>query len=319
MMRKTALPLWVLVFAVLLPNGLQAADSSTALPSTGLIFGDNDHLKTERVTLTISPTMIRHHYTLRNISDRPATVRITFPLPDIPVELALYGALSFPVYGDINFVGFKTLVDNQAVKAIAERKIYSGDKDITGDYLQNGLPDTFSAPHFSQLLNSEYKYALLTKFGAFGKPGTVQKTRFHWLQSFPPRQQVEIQHRYQPMAGITPVWDSEARSFAQKKWKDKYCLSEESIAKIIDDFRAIEDKDFLTSALEIEYIRPDGTDSASAANGFDLHVISDGNYRYAAMCMPDGRTGSFGKKLNALAKHFKPNSALNILFLGAFH
>ncbi|NVJ92370.1 MAG: DUF4424 family protein [Methylocystaceae bacterium] len=296
-----------------------ANDSSAALTAGGLVLTQNDDIAMEREALDISYNRVSVFYQFRNMSDVDKTVRIAFPLPDIRLEDVINGHPSFPVKAPNNFVAFKTVVDGAPVDMNISQRMWVGDKDVTDEYISYDFPPSLADERVFKTATTEYNYALLTRIGAFGDPGMVQKTAYHWSQTFPADTPVQIKHEYKPVPGIFPVWREESVELANGPWRTNYCLSDEAISKITQDFQTTDQDDALTSTLRIPYVLKTGANWKGGIGSFQLQVVANDPYRYAALCAPDRSGGLFGSVITVNYDNFQPTHDLDILFFGAFH
>src|ERR1700755_670655 len=61
-----------------------ANDSGSELAGGGIVLVKNDDIAMQREDLTLSPAEVRVRYEMRNDSGKPVTLRVAFPMPEIP-------------------------------------------------------------------------------------------------------------------------------------------------------------------------------------------------------------------------------------------
>src|SRR5215468_10449147 len=64
----------------------RANDSGSELAGGGIVLVKNDVIAMQREDLTLSPSEVRVRYEMRNDSGSPVTLRVAFPLPEIPAQ-----------------------------------------------------------------------------------------------------------------------------------------------------------------------------------------------------------------------------------------
>src|SRR5471030_2777164 len=105
----------VVAFAVLAGLGpVRANDSAAELSIGGLQFVQNKAVAMESEDLRISLDRVSVHYQFANTSDKPVTLTVAFPLPDI--DLAEGDNIALPSSDPVNFVDFETRIDGNPAK-----------------------------------------------------------------------------------------------------------------------------------------------------------------------------------------------------------
>lgn len=83
MMRSAVMAAGLLAF---LPAPAKANNTQAALGLGGLIFERSDEIAMESEDLYLSHDKVRVRYTYRNLTSKPVTILVAFPLPDVPVD-----------------------------------------------------------------------------------------------------------------------------------------------------------------------------------------------------------------------------------------
>jgi len=308
----------VWVGALTAPFAVQANDSSSALKAGGVVLTQSDEIAMESENLVINSENIFIDYRFRNTSDKAVTTRIAFPLPDISFEDAFYNHPSFPVDDPMNFVGFQTKVNGAPVVMESSHRMWVKGKDVTEEYMSVGFPPSMADRRFFEKADKEFDDALLARLGANKPSELIQKTHFHWRQTFPPKQTVQISHVYKPVAGYVPIYGDMTKQLISGIWREQYCIDDAAARKINALYDLSRGEKALNIVREVDYILTTGNNWKEAIESFRLRVEAKGRYSYAAFCTPDGKAGLFGKVLEIEYEKFRPKKELNILFFGAW-
>ena len=121
-----------------------ANDSSAELTTGGLVFVRNDNVEMQSEDLRISAKEIHVRYRFFNKSDKPVTVLVAFPMPEIKVD-EQDQIISVPTEDPVNFLAFTTTVNGQPVVTKVEQRVLSAGLDRTQLLRSLGLP---LAPHW---------------------------------------------------------------------------------------------------------------------------------------------------------------------------
>ncbi len=85
MAASTMLSLPLLVAAALWAPNAHANDSASEFGIGGLVMVKTDAITMQREDLTITPLWIKVRYEFRNDGTESVTLRVAFPLPEVPV------------------------------------------------------------------------------------------------------------------------------------------------------------------------------------------------------------------------------------------
>ena len=99
-----------------------ANDSSAELTTGGLVFVRNDNVEMQSEDLRISAKEIHVRYRFFNKSDKPVTVLVAFPMPEIKVD-EQDQIISVPTEDPVNFLAFTTTVNGQPVVTKVEQRV----------------------------------------------------------------------------------------------------------------------------------------------------------------------------------------------------
>src|SRR5262249_21915695 len=120
-------------------NSSAANDSAAELAAGGLVLVKTDAITLEREDLTLSPSEVRVRYEMRNDTGRPVTLRVAFPMPEVPsnspdgltVGGGNYNNIAMKTPTEPNFMNFRVRVDARELKPEVEvRAELPGGRDI---------------------------------------------------------------------------------------------------------------------------------------------------------------------------------------------
>jgi uncharacterized protein DUF4424 len=218
---------WVLALVLSFCGRASANDSASELAAGGLVLVKNDAIAIQREDLTLAPSEVRVRYEMRNDTGRPVSLRVAFPLPEVPKETpggmetkTAYNIAMQPVT-EPNFLGFRVWSDGQEVQPEEEiRATLPDGRDVTEAVRQIGglrlvlHPRMFTLPIEPAERTGPYggwdldatmrdrlrQLGLLEQEDeAYDLLWTTRIT-FHWTQTFRPGVTV-LEHRYRPIVG----------------------------------------------------------------------------------------------------------------------
>lgn len=119
-MASTVFRVLPLVVAALWAPGAHGNDSAAEFGIGGLVMVKTDAITMQREDLTITPGRIKVRYEFRNDGKEPVTLRVAFPLPEVPLDLPggqMIGDTKVSVYpfNPPNFVHFSVSVDGKQI------------------------------------------------------------------------------------------------------------------------------------------------------------------------------------------------------------
>lgn len=214
-----AVSMWIAASSAL-PQVARANDSTATLGAGGLTFTPNRHIRIVEEDLTLSAREVRIRYRFRNVSDRNISTLVAFPLPDIDVGSDTNYSITSA--DPVNFVGFEVVVNGRPVTPKVYARATRNGVDVTGLLKRHGIPLTlFTASSkeadalFARLngLPAQARAELerhgvmdwSSQWGAGNKPLAnphwTAEVSFGWMQAFPPKQDLIVEHRYRPVVG----------------------------------------------------------------------------------------------------------------------
>lgn len=183
----------------------------------------NDDIAMQREDLTLSPSEVRVRYEMRNDSGKPVTLRVAFPMPEVPawspggfhtttnprgIMLAKPGEVGGP-----NFIGFRVWADGRELTPEVEiRATLPDGRDIAASLQEIGglalvmrsglyaLPDDPKLDDATRRRLAELGAIEELPDRAYRLPWTTRIT-FHWMQTFAPGVTV-VEHSYRPILGF---------------------------------------------------------------------------------------------------------------------
>ena len=228
-----------------------ANDSSAELTTGGLVFVRNDNVEMQSEDLRISAKEIHVRYRFFNKSDKPVTVLVAFPMPEIKVD-EQDQVISVPTEDPVNFLAFTTTVNGQPVVTKVEQRVLSAGLDRTQLLRSLGLPlaphlastnealDRLPPEKWDELLRlgiaeiEEYDAGQGMKKHLAARWGL--QTTFYWEQTFAARAETVIEHRYKPSVGATVQTALGPPEAAKEPWYDeykfKYCMDQQFLAAV---------------------------------------------------------------------------------------
>jgi hypothetical protein len=241
------------LFLAALALGAPAAanDGFGGLAATGLTFGQTDAVALEEEDLYISIDRIAVDYVFRNLTDADVTGEVIFPLPPVHVGYVIESQWNLPEDPDReNLVGFRAVVDGQEVTVGIDRiavieppwqegRPLSGQydtpgRDVTADLARLGIPLSLSAEMVLAALarltpeqQAEATALGLAEFGdGYSFPAWSVILRYHWTQTFPAGQALEISHDYENRSGGGVFGWSHPPEDYMLTVRDQYCIDD---------------------------------------------------------------------------------------------
>lgn len=329
----------------------RANDSASEFGIGGLVMVKTDAITMQREDLTITPNWVTVRYEFRNDGPAPVTLRVAFPLPEVPVFLPggqMIGETKVDVFpfNPPNFVAFLAWADGKAIEPEIEIRAELPDGRSVLDELREigGWSLVLNPRMFVNRGRDEIDaldigprvFRQLEEIGALGPRDETSdgygwarwKTRitYHWEQTFRPGVTV-VEHRYQPMAGFS-MFRPDLRS-----WKDgpvdqavaeRHCIDDAARR----DLEGLQTPPGTPAALEgwmiartLAYVLTTGANWAGPIETFNL--VIDGSVgrhdwttvRFAVGCadLPLRRVGP--TRLEATAQNYVPTRDLRILLV----
>lgn len=206
-----------------------ANDSSSELAAGGVVLTRNDSITMQREDLTLAPDQVTVRYEMRNNTSAPITLRVAFPLPDVPVGTPAGKSVRGPDGKDIaynvamrdvtdpNYLGFFVSVDGKALTTETDIHAFLPDgRDIVKDLYRIGGWGLVLRPMYYEIdptmrtvdafdVGPTIHQALLKLHAVDGDakaamPLWSTRVTLHWMQTFKPGVTI-VEHRYRPVIG----------------------------------------------------------------------------------------------------------------------
>ena len=355
-MRRACATLGLAVaIALVLAGPSRANDSASELAAGGLALVRNDVVTMQREDLRLSPAEVSVRYEFRNDSGRPVTLRVAFPMPEVPAaspggRTTTGGAANVMIDEprEPNFLGFTVRADGRAVTPEVEiRATLPDGREIAADLQAiGGLPLVLRSGLYFPPDDPPLDPAVRARLAALGAveplddkgyrlPWTTRIT-FHWLQTFAPGVTV-IEHRYRPVLGFRLIAVEESGKVVASGDGDPaevFCLDEAArrrLRALSDAARARRLKDgqgddrYLV-AYTLGYVLRTGANWNGPIGRFRLEVASEsvplaiaGNDKptidLVALCAPVPLAATAPGVLAGEATAFVPRQDLRVLFV----
>lgn len=237
---------------VLLGGNALANDSSSELAVGGIVLVKNNAITMQREDLFLSLSGVYVRYEMRNDTGKPVTLRVAFPMPEIPAwtpagldSRAGGHNIAINPWRSANFIDFRVSVNGESVQPETEiRAILPDGTDLTVALREIGgedlllRPGLFEADYVPQTdrepraLDARTR-AKLKKLGALTEEGGFlyrlawqTNVTFHWVQTFPQGVTI-VEHTYRPIIGsqfIDTSTSNEIRGSGHPDPETGYCI-----------------------------------------------------------------------------------------------
>ncbi|CCE06323.1 conserved exported hypothetical protein [Bradyrhizobium sp. STM 3843] len=315
----------------------RANDSAAELSIGGLQFVRTNDVAMESEDLHIALDRISVRYQFANLTPKPVTLTVAFPLPDI--DLSEAENIALPSNDPVNFVDFETKVDGSPAPMTIDQRAMIGDKDVTALLRELKLP---LLPIGSREIRvADLPVATRTRLVDDGllmpagmsdnghqqyAPGWVTRTSAVRQQVFSPARSVIVEHQYRPSVGSSPdtilrpsLRRSSALAQEVARYRKEYCIQDAFLAEL--DKRAGSGQANTAKLQErrISYVLKTGANWAGPIRSFKLTIDPGGSDRLVSFCPGRLRaSSSTGNMLEYTASDFKPDADLKILVIGTF-
>jgi len=330
MLRKLTLALLTALSASQASAQSDTGDSTMELKTGGLKLFKTVEITIESEDITISPHEVRADYVYRNTGDRPLTTYLLFPLPDLEGPFVNVDAGN---PSSENFLRYAAQQDGKKVKLNLQRRVYSGEIDMTDVVSAAKVPlNPFAeatraaiAKLPQQTIDDWIVRGLIIEDNngeVGGGPklyaaAWTLKSAYWWKVTFPAGQDVRISHSYVPSIGSTVALpfleDSQPKGEGYGAYKRKFCLDDDlvkaaqkALADPSDDSGFYEN--FISYSLTAGNLWP------VSVRKFTLTVDKGEETNYVSFCGIDVR--KIGPTtLQMTATDFVPDRDLDILLL----
>ena len=244
------MPKLLVAFSVVLvlAGVVRANDSGSELAGSGIALMKNDVIAMQREDLTLSPAEVRVRHEMRNDSGKPLTLRVAFPLPEIPAvtpggRTTTTGGYNIMMADpkEPNFVGFRVWADGHEVVPEVEIRTTLPDGRDIGSQVQRigGLPLVLRSGYFFPPNDADLDATTRKRLSEIGALETLEgrgyrlpwttRITFHWMQAFAPGITV-IEHSYRPILGFRLVTVDDKDALVASGNEDvakAFCLDED--------------------------------------------------------------------------------------------
>jgi hypothetical protein len=325
--------MWKLVAAIAFSLSALPAlanDSTAELGAGGLIYVNTEEIEMRSEDLFISMAEVRVRYEFVNVSDHDVSTLVAFPMPDIKGSIDFMQ--SVPTEDPVNFLGFRTTIDGQAVEASAQQRVSAMGIDQTAVLVELGVP---LAPHLEATrdaldalpADAQDKLVGLGLAGIeeydAGKgwerhlaPLWLLSTAFYWQQSFPAGKTIIVEHSYKPSVGSTAGLSFGSREMRTgpfyEEYARKYCFDRTFIAAV--DKRQKPDGNNALMENRIDYILITAANWAGNIAKFHLTIDKGSPDNLVSFCGEDvTKTGP--TRFEMTKENFYPDEDLAIMIL----
>jgi len=309
-------------------TGAMANDSTATVGAGGLVLEKTDSIAMESEDLYVSADEIRVRYGFRNISAKPVTTVVAFPMPSRRMSDEYGGDVAYPS-------GFRTSVDGRPVKATLERKAVVGGKDY------HARLEVLKIPIAPESINAAIKAmdalpaaakAELIRLGLAGEeewdddgkgmkkhliPLWTVEDKYWWSQTFPAGREVRIDHRYVPGAGGSVesfIAFPEYRNTPEARATiAKYCVDKATMAAV-DKRRNKGLEGPLMPQRTVEYILTTGANWAKPIGDFRL-VVDKGKPGNLVSFCGEGVRKISPTQFEMRKRNWRPTRDLEVLIL----
>jgi hypothetical protein len=324
-----------LVLAALSINGTTALCNDTAaeLSIGGLQFTRTNDIVMDGEDLRISADRVAVNYRFINVSGKPVTLTVAFPLPDI--DLSEPDNIALPSNDPVNFVDFETRIDGRPAKFRIDQRAMVGGKDFSDLLSQFKLPllpignreiRTSDLPAATRERLLAEGLLVPAGTGDNGRPfysfGWIVKTSAVRSQTFPFDHPVSVEHLYKPIVGNStdtilrkPLRLSKGLAAEVERYRKEYCVSDSFLAgidKLLDDgsHKPVQER-------RIGYVLKTGGNWSGPIKNFTLAIDPGGRNRLVSFCL-GALKPSPTQATEFFAKDLKPDADLKILIVGRF-
>lgn len=322
---------------VMAPLGpAQANDSTAHLAAGGLVLSRTDAIEMRSEDLFVSTEKIRVYYRFYNRTENEITTLVAFPLPDITAPSDENNFVIPRSEQAVNFLGFETKVNGKPIAMKVEQRALALGVDRTALLEKLSLP---VAPHIAALpellaklsppsLEELYELGMI-KYEEYGAGPGLQlarriqplwsaRTTYYWKQVFPAKQEVAVEHIYQPSVGGS-VQTSIGADFATNEtiqdYENRYCID----PLFLRAAKAMQKKHAMTgggivSESRLEYVLKTGANWAGAIQKFRLTVDKGEPNNLVSFCM-DGVRKVSPTHFEVTKTDYWPQRNLEVLIL----
>ena len=334
---RSSLVTRAVVAALLVATGWPASanDSAAELSIGGLQFVRTNDVAMESEDLRIALDRISVRYQFTNVTNKPITLTVAFPLPDIDLSEAENVAL--PSNDPVNFIDFETKVDGLPAPLTVDQRAMIGSKDVSALLRELKLPllpiggreiRVADLPVATRTRLVDGGLLLPAGMNDNGRqqymPGWVIKTSAVRQQMFPPARSVTVEHQYRPIVGSSPdtilrasLRSSNSLNQEIARYRKEYCIQDSFLAELDKRAGSGQANSSKLQERRISYVLKTGANWAGPIKSFKLTIDPAGGDRLVSFCPGRLKAASTGM-LEYTATDFKPDADLKILVIGTF-
>jgi hypothetical protein len=311
-------------------------DSAAEMSIGGLQFVRTNDVAMESEDLHIALERISVRYKFTNLTTKPVTLTVAFPLPDIDMSEA--ESIALPSIDPVNFVEFETMVDGSPAPLAIEQRAIAGNKDVSALLRELKLPllplgsreiRVADLPAATRIRLVDDGLLMPAGMSDNGRqqyvPGWITRTSAVRQQVFQPMRTVTVEHQYRPSVGSSPdtilrsnLRHSSALGRELARYRKEYCIQDAFLAEI--DKRAGSSQANTANLQErrISYVLKTGANWAAPIRSFKLTISPGGSDRLVSFCPGRLKPSATGNTLEYTASDFTPVADLKILVIGKF-
>jgi len=310
---------------------VRANDSTARVGAGGITLLKDDNIRMLQETLVISTKAVRVRYRFINELNREIQTTVAFPMPAYIWNPGI-SALEANV-GPLK--SFQLRIDGRSVATQLNRQALIGERDVTARLREMGLSDTQIFETFGDctidgcnLTRKQLdQIAELAGVNTSPAPWSVTATAF-WEQAFPAQQEIEIEHEYQPFAGV--VFNAPYQVFNGKVVEDsrkiitpwgkdpkEACLDEGTRKALKKRIKSLEKKgasSVWVTLNDVEYVLGTGRNWKGPINDFTLQIEKESPDQLVSLCFP-GKPKKINPTLIEFSRsNYMPQDKLVIYF-----
>jgi uncharacterized protein DUF4424 len=309
-----------------LASSARANDSTATVGAGGLVLEKTESIAMESEDLYVSADEVRVAYLFRNLSDKPVTTVVAFPMPPRRMSDEFGGDVAYPS-------GFRTSVDGTPVKVTLERKVVVNGADHRArlEALKIPIaPDSINDATKAMDALPPGQKAELIRLGLAGEeewdddgkgmkkhliPLWTVEDKYWWTQTFAPGRDVRIDHRYVPGAGgsVDTILVSEyfkAGDPEVRQMITRYCMDKEFLAMVARLRKAR----VVAPPTWIDYILTTGSNWAKPIGDFRL-VVDKGKPGNLVSFCGEGVKKISPTQFEMRKRNWRPTSDLQVMIL----
>jgi len=308
-----------------------ANDSTAALGAGGLTLTTSADIRMASEDLFISAEAVRVRYSFLNESGKPITTRVAFPLPVADLDALGEGDVGWPTDNEANIIAFNVSVGGKPVKPQLEEKAFLKDKDVSDVLRRLKVPFGYRPYAVGQAIAKLPAAArkeliargLAEQSGDWVRPLWTVKSTFHWMQTFPALEPIEVEHEYKPVVGGTLIsahgYFENPALYRDDPYFKRACIDDPTNAAIVSRLRKQQRRQgdgAVLLARFVEYVLTTGKNWKGSIGRFRLTVDKGKRDNIVSFCM-DGVRKAGATTFRVDKVNYKPERDLLVLIVEA--